>query len=457
MWKKRLRGFIALGMCAVMAWPAYASSVDALQDSINQLQQQQQQIENDLNNIQQSNNQIQNDMNNTQQNTAQLQQQKEALEKSIQELDDQMMTAAGELNDIRTRLDANQQQIEQIQQQKAQAEEQVSRQYEDMKKRIQYMYEQGQYAYLEMFLSAVDMNDFINKADFVNEIMDYDRQMLQQYQNTKQAVADSEARLQQDREALSQLEGQANARVQELENLTAQKAAQVENYNQLLASNQALTEEYQKKLDEQNAIFQQLEAAAASNQAAQSDALAALSQAVATAGEEQKAQAEQQAAQAWLQQASTTEQAELQKQGYNITVDPNTLFAWPCPNYVRISSEYGWREHHPIYGDRRFHNGIDISSETGNPIVAAYKGVVIGAGYDSGMGNYVMLDHGNGLVTVYMHASFLCVALGHVVEKGQLIALVGSTGDSTGPHLHFSTRLNGTYVSPWNYVTQPQQ
>ena len=127
------------------------------------------------------------------------------------------------------------------------------------------------------------------------------------------------------------------------------------------------------------------------------------------------------------------------------------MFAWPCPSYTRVSSDYGTRIH-PILHIERFHNGIDLAAPGGSPILAAYSGRVVAAAYSSSMGNYVMIDHGSGLYTIYMHASALSVSAGQEVQKGQQIGAVGSTGRSTGNHLHFSVRLNGSYVSPWNYL-----
>jgi murein DD-endopeptidase MepM/ murein hydrolase activator NlpD len=107
---------------------------------------------------------------------------------------------------------------------------------------------------------------------------------------------------------------------------------------------------------------------------------------------------------------------------------------------------------HPTLGVQKMHNGIDLAAPTGSSILAAYSGTVVAAAYSSTMGNYIMIDHGDGLYTIYMHASALYVSTGQEVSAGQNIAAVGSTGRSTGPHLHFGVRLNGSYVSPWNYL-----
>jgi murein DD-endopeptidase MepM/ murein hydrolase activator NlpD len=127
------------------------------------------------------------------------------------------------------------------------------------------------------------------------------------------------------------------------------------------------------------------------------------------------------------------------------------MFTWPCPNYTRISDNYGMRMH-PTLGVQKMHNGIDLAAPSGSAILAAYNGTVVAADYNSTMGNYIMINHGGGLYTIYMHCSSLGVSKGQDVKAGTRIGAVGSTGRSTGPHLHFGVRLNGAYVSPWNYL-----
>ena len=118
-----------------------------------------------------------------------------------------------------------------------------------------------------------------------------------------------------------------------------------------------------------------------------------------------------------------------------------------------MTSDYGTRVS-PTAGASSNHKGIDIGASYGADIVAAADGKVVTAAYSSSGGNYVMIDHGNGLYTVYMHASSLCVSAGQNVTAGQVVAKVGSTGISTGNHLHFGVSLNGSYVSPWNYLSR---
>ena len=128
-------------------------------------------------------------------------------------------------------------------------------------------------------------------------------------------------------------------------------------------------------------------------------------------------------------------------------------FKFPIASYTRLSDDYGWRIH-PTLNVKKFHNGIDLAAPKGTAIYAAYDGKVVAATYSSTMGNYVMIDHGDSLYTIYMHASALYVSKGDVVTRGETIAAVGTTGRSTGNHFHFGVRLNGEYVSPWNYLSK---
>ena len=124
---------------------------------------------------------------------------------------------------------------------------------------------------------------------------------------------------------------------------------------------------------------------------------------------------------------------------------------WPCPSSHKITSDYGPRES-PTAGASTNHKGIDIGAAYGADIVAADSGVVIVSTYSNSAGNYIVIDHGNGICTVYMHASSRLVSVGNTVTRGQVIAKVGSTGYSTGNHLHFGVTVNGSYVNPWGYV-----
>jgi murein DD-endopeptidase MepM/ murein hydrolase activator NlpD len=121
------------------------------------------------------------------------------------------------------------------------------------------------------------------------------------------------------------------------------------------------------------------------------------------------------------------------------------------PSDASISSNFGWRVH-PILGDSRFHSGIDFGDDYGSTIRAADNGVVIFAGWYGGYGNAVIINHGEGITTLYAHLSKIDVSEGQKVQVGEAIAAVGSTGLSTGPHLHFEVRKDGEPVDPMDYL-----
>ena len=130
-------------------------------------------------------------------------------------------------------------------------------------------------------------------------------------------------------------------------------------------------------------------------------------------------------------------------------IAPDAIFVWPATGQYYITSTFG-----PRWGT--IHRGLDIGCPTGTKIVAGADGTVSSAGFDAAMGNYVIIDHGKGTLTYYMHNSVLVSKTGDKVKAGQLIAYSGSTGDSTGPHCHFGVKINGTFVNPAPYLGLPE-
>ena len=150
------------------------------------------------------------------------------------------------------------------------------------------------------------------------------------------------------------------------------------------------------------------------------------------------------------------EMAQIESDLINLT-DSNSAYAggemaWPAPGYYTITSPFGYRVH-PILGVTRFHSGVDIGVPTGGKIVAANDATVIKTTSTSSYGNMVMIDHGGGIVTLYAHGSKIIATLGQEVKRGDVIMEAGSTGWSTGPHLHFEVRLDGEYQQPLDYIT----
>ena len=326
----------------------------------------------------------------------------------ISQLDESLEAAQAKILELNTLITEKESEVKKTTEELNEAIKTEENQYEAMKNRICFMYERGDTMYLELIMTAKSFGDVLNKADYIEELSAYDRKMLEQYQATREYVEVCKAQLEAEQVVLEEAKADVQEEQAALETLIAEKEKEIAVYENDINNREKLLKEYEAEIAAQNAEIKALEDAVAAEKAA----LAAAT-----------------------------------KRTYD-----GGMFAWPAPSYTRISDDYGYRIH-PILNVKQFHNGVDMAAPGGSPILAAYNGTVVSAAYSSSMGNYIMIDHGDNLYTIYMHASALYVSKGQEVVKGQKIAAVGTTGRSTGNHLHFSVRLNGSYVSPWNYLS----
>ena len=335
---------------------------------------------------------------------------KKDLEAYVTELDGNLMDVEAKIAELKELISEKETEIEEATADLEEAEQIQQTQYENMKKRIKFIYEKGDTFYLDLIFTASSYADMLNKADYAEKMSEYDANKLEEFKQTCEYVAACKADLESDKELLDMAKAKQD---EEQENLNALIEAKTGEINATAID-----------INNKEAAIKQLEADAAARDAE----IRQLEQLVA---EEKRRLAEE--------------------SGVKLTYDGG-MFKWPAPSYTKISDDYGNRIH-PILGVQQFHNGVDMAAPGGSPILAAYDGEVVAASYNASMGNYVMIDHGDSLYTIYMHASALYVSKGDLVSKGQKIAAVGTTGRSTGNHLHFSVRKNGSYVSPWNYLS----
>ena len=262
-------------------------------------------------------------------------------------------------------------------------------------RRIRDIYKNGQVNYLDVLLGAKDFNDFVSRMDILKKILAYDNALIQGTKTDREALRKAKEQLETDR-----------AKIVELRKLAAAKREQVASRRQ-----------------ERRGV---LNAATYERETAE---------------------------RAYRELIETSRQIEqlikrIQSGDKNIGGSTGTM-TWPAEG--EVTSPFGWRVH-PIFGTQRLHTGIDIGADYGDAIRAADGGVVIHADWMGGYGNAVIIDHGNGISTLYAHNSQLLVSEGQTVSKGQTVARCGSTGYSTGPHLHFEVRHNGSPVNPLNYL-----
>lgn len=340
---------------------------------------------------------------------------KKELEKSkanltayVQELDKTVTDIQTKIETLNGQIAEKEAEIERTKLELAEAEQDEADQYAAMQNRMQSLYEQGDTYYLELLSESGSFADFLNKLDYIEQLSQYDNNLLIEYQGVVEYVSLCKAKLEVEQEVLNETKAAAEAEQRAMEELIKEKEAEILAFENDIAKKEEIIAAYEAEIAEQTSVIEALEAAVAADRA-----------------------------DLWGERV------------YN-----GGMFCWPAPSYTRISDDYGYRNH-PILNVQQFHTGVDMAAPGGTPILAAYDGAVVQAAYNSSMGNYVMIDHGSGLYTIYMHAQKLMVSAGDEVSRGEQIATVGTTGRSTGNHLHFSVRLNGSYVSPWGYISKP--
>ncbi len=296
---------------------------------------------------------------------------------------------------------------------------------EQNKIRVRAMEEEGEWSYWSVIFQAKDFSDFLDRWTMVQEIQKADRRRLEEMSKAAESVAVAKAELEAEKQALELTKKELAASEEVL-------AVKREEADKLLKDLLATGAEYQAYLDEAESKV--------------NDLLDKI--------EDKQDEYDEAKYQEWLATSvpPTTKPPTNNGGGQagQGTVVGNVTWLVPC-NYSGVSSPWGYRIH-PVYGDWRFHNGIDLGASQGTPIIATRSGIVTTAMYDWSAGYYVVIDHMDGFESKYLHMTHYVVSKGQYVSAGQVIGYVGSTGTSTGPHLHFSIFLNGKSENPVKYI-----
>ena len=342
------------------------------------------------------------------------------LDKQATDISTQIVQKKQEADDLQTEIDETQTKL---------AEAQVSEdnQYVAMKKRIQYLYEEGDVEYIDALMSSASFEDSLNKSEYVDQLSSYDQKQLDKLVKTKNDIAEYEQTLKDDLADVEKVQADLEQKQSDLDAVISQKNEEINKYSGDAAMQQALAEEYarqESELDDKLAEIARQEAARLEEERKQ---------------EELRKQQEQQEDNNGGADDTDNSGSDDNSGGddSNNTGGSSTgtgRFIWPVSG--PITDYFGPRES-PTAGASSNHMGIDIGCSYGVPIAAADSGVVTVAEWGESGGNYVMIDHGNGFVTMYLHNSSLAVSVGDVVSQGQTIAYAGSTGYSTGTHANF--------------------
>lgn len=340
-----------------------------------------------------------------------LENQKDNLENYVRQLDGELEQIEQNIAMLKAQISAKEEEIRRTEEELEAALEKEENQKESMIVHIRLMYENGTPSIVDLLLQSKSMGDFLNKADYAERVASYDQTVWQNYKMVREYVELCKEDLELEKEILDETKAGVEVEQQNLEELIEQKHRDIIAYETDINNKEKVIREYEADIKAQEEEIRMLEAAVA---------------------EERK---------------------KLIASNGSVLKYDGGMFKFPMASYTRMSDDYGMRTD-PILGIEKFHNGVDFAAPAGTAIYAAYDGKVVAAAYSSSMGNYCFIDHGDGLYTIYMHASALYVKKDDIVARGDTIAAVGSTGRSTGNHLHFSVRLNGSYVSPWNYLKE---
>lgn len=321
----------------------------------------------------------------------------------VQETEDKILKYQKEVDELGEKMETLQKSIDESTAKLEIASQNYEEKSDLLAKRLVAMYEAGDTQYLDVLLKSKSITEFISRYYIIQEVAEYDSILINEVEQEKNNIETTKQKLENE---------QAEIKIIKAKN--EQTTIVLSNMQTLQKSYISELSEDEKKLQEQITEYK-------------------------------------------------NDQAEIERQILLATnvIDPDIQYTggemlWPVAiGGTVITSDYGVREH-PIQGIIKEHTGIDIgNTPTGTPVVAAADGVVTYAGWLGGYGNCVMINHGEGVVTLYGHGNKILTSVNKEVKQGETIMEVGSTGNSTGPHLHFEVRVNGTCTSPWQFVKAP--
>lgn len=357
----------------------------------------------------------------------------------IDRINGQISTLDGQINDLTANLERTTAELEA-------AEEKQAKQEEELKERVRVMYMYGNEGYMQVLFSATDFADFIAKADMMKSIVQADKDCATALEKTRAEVEEKKETIETNKAQVEQAKADQETALQSQQSVKAQK-------DELLAKNQQVVQQYQAEVDKQDEILKQADAELAVIAQQEAEALRAKLAEEEAQRQREEAERQQEAANNNSGGGSSSSDADSGSSGGgNVVVSSG--FMWPLPGNYTITSWFGYRPASDTNGiGSTNHGGMDIAASTGTPIHAPAGGYVTKASWYGGYGNCIMVAMDNGDTLLFGHLSGYNVSYGERVNQGDVIGYVGSTGNSTGPHLHLTYLLNNsTSVDPWDYI-----
>lgn len=379
-----------------------------------------------------SKSQIQSQINDKKEELQDVKDEKSGVLSEIDKLNTSIASTEKEISDLNDKITELTSSISDKTKEIEQKEEEFEEKDKLLQDRLVALYEAGDTTYLDMLLTSGSITDFISSYYLVAQLTKCDTEVLNAIENTKKEIEDDKKELETKKQEIDKTKSQIAEKNEKLKSDKNAKQAKVN----------SLTEE-EKELEGELAAFN-----------AEMEKIAAAERKAKAEEEAKRKKAEEDAKKNQTNTGNTNNTGSTGATGgSNGTVTSSGKMTWPIPGYSSITSYFGYRIH-PIYGTYKLHAGIDVGAPTGAKFVAADDGTVLIAsyGYNGGYGNYVVINHGNGITTRYAHGTSILVSAGQKVTKGTPVLTVGSTGASTGPHAHFEVRVNGTAVNPLNYI-----
>ena len=378
-----------------------------------------------------------------------LESEKKALSTEVDSLNVQIANLEAQINELKLQIAKLESDIIKTEEEIIELEDNIGKNQKEFEDRVGIMYMSSNVGYLDILFAAKDVDDLLSKTSTMKFITEHDKEVINELKNDKLVIDAKKAELKGQKLSLEISKATLDEKNSELYSAKESKLSLIAD----ATKKQELTQEELSSLESQ---IQSLEKSISDEKAAEAKRAEekAAREAEARKAEEAAKKAAQEAANKKNYSSNSSSNVSTQSNSTSSSTNISTnlgsgTLGWPVPSTRRISSGYGYRN---IFGYQEFHMGIDIPAPLGTPIASADEGTVIFSGYSGSYGNLMKVQHSSGVVTYYAHLSSFVASTGQKVAKGQTIAKMGSTGNSTGSHLHFEVRINGSHTNPLNYV-----